>query len=86
MNNRNRIRSIVSWGVLLLVCVIAASLISTMVKKDTVKYSDIVGYFKDEQVTEFEIVGNKLTYKLVQEGETPEKEKSFVRSSVTSLD
>ncbi len=82
MNNRNRIRSIVSWGVLLLVCVIAASLISTMVKKDTVKYSDIVGYFKDEQVTEFEIVGNKLTYKLKTEGETPAEEKTFVLYSV----
>ena len=82
MNNSNRIRSIVSWAVLLLVCVIAASLISTMTKKDTVKYSDVVGYFKNEQVTEFEIVGNKLTYKLKTEGENPAEEKTFVLYSV----
>ncbi len=82
MNNSNRIRSIVSWAVLLLVCVIAASLISTMTKKDTPKYSDIVGYFKNEQVTEFEIVGNKLTYKLQPEGENPAEEKTFVLYSV----
>ena len=82
MNNSNRIRSIVSWAVLLLVCVIAASLISTLSKKDSVKYSDIVGYFKNEQVTEFEIVGNKLTYKLKSEGDAPAEEKTFLLYSV----
>ncbi len=81
-NNSNRIRSIVSWAVLLLVCIIAATLISTMTQKDTVKYSDVVGYFRNEQVTEFEIVGNKLTYKLKTEGETPAEEKTFVLYSV----
>ncbi len=78
MNNSNRIRSIVSWAVLLLVCIIAATLISSMTKGDSPKYSDIVGYFKNEQVTEFEIVGNKLTYKLKAEGDASPKEETFV--------
>lgn len=78
MSNHNRIRSFVSWGVLLVVCIISASFISSMTGKDDVKYSDIVNYFKTEQVTEFKIVGNKLTYKLKTEGDAPAKEETFV--------
>ncbi len=78
MNNSKRIRSIVAWVVLILVCVLAATLISSLSKGEDTKYSQIVGYFEKEQVTEFTIVGNKLTYKLKPEGDAPAKEETFV--------
>lgn len=83
MNNQHRIRGIVSWISLILVCVLAATLISSLIKKEEPKYSDILKLFKEEQVTEFTIVGNKLTYKLkVEEGKTAE-EKTFLLYSTT---
>ncbi len=78
MNNSNRIRNASSWIVLILVAIIAATLISNLTKEEPKKYSDIVEYFKTEQVTEFKIVGNKLTYKLKTEGEESAKEETFV--------
>ena len=67
MKNNNRIRPILTWGILILICVIATTLISSLSNPKKVTYSDIVGYFKQEQVTEFKIVGNELTYKLKPE-------------------
>ena len=62
MNNSNKIRTLVTWGVLILICVLTTGLISGLAAPEEVKYSEIVGYFKDEKVTEFTIVGNELTY------------------------
>ena len=50
MNNSNRIRNIVSAVVLLLVLIIATSLIANAIQNTSVKYSDVLKYFKDEQV------------------------------------
>ena len=87
MNNSNRIRNIVSALVLLLVLVIATSLIANAIQNTSVKYSDVLKYFKDEQVTEFNIVGNKLTYKLIPtEGETAAEETFMLFSTVRFLD
>ena len=87
MNNSNRIRNIVSALVLLLVLVIATSLIANAIQNTSVKYSDVLKYFKDEQVTEFNIVGNKLTYKLIpKEGETAAEETFMLFSTVRFLD
>ncbi|MBP3301005.1 MAG: ATP-dependent zinc metalloprotease FtsH [Clostridia bacterium] len=67
-----------TWGILILICVLATSLISGLSNPEKVTYSDIVNYFKQEQVTEFKIVGNELTYKLKPEGDLPAEEKTFV--------
>ena len=78
MRNNNRIRPFITWGILILICVLATSLISGLSNPEKVTYSDIVNYFKQEQVTEFKIVGNELTYKLKPEGDLPAEEKTFV--------
>ncbi len=78
MNRNNRIRSFISWAVLIVICIIAATLIANVTRNEKAKYSDIVNYFKTEQVTEFEIVGNKLTYKLKPAEGAEAKEESFV--------
>jgi len=78
LNNTSRIRNFVTWGVLLLVAILSATLISGLLGSEDAKYSDILEYFKTEQVTEFKIVGNKLTYKLKPEGDVPVTEETFV--------
>ena len=78
MNRNNRIRSFISWAVLIVICIIAATLIANVTRNEKAKYSDIVNYFKTEQVTEFEIVGNKLTYKLKPAEGTEAKEETFM--------
>ena len=83
MKNRNLIRSLVIWGILITMCTIAIVLITDLASPEKVKYSDIVGYFKNEQVTEFKIVGNELTYKLKPEGDAPAEEKTFVLYSTS---
>ncbi len=83
MNNSRRIRSIVTMSALILACILAATLISSLTKGEETKYSDIVGYFKNEQVTEFNITGNKLTYKLKPEGDATPKEETFALYSVS---
>ena len=77
-NNRNRTRGILSWIILLLTCVMSAVLISNLINKEAIKYSDVVESFRTEQVTEFKIVGNKLTYKLKAEEGAVAEEKTFV--------
>ncbi|MBQ4323396.1 MAG: hypothetical protein IJC19_05605, partial [Clostridia bacterium] len=83
MKNRNLIRSLIIWGILITMCTIAIVLITDLASPEKVKYSDIVGYFKNEQVTEFKIVGNELTYKLKPEGDAPAEEKTFVLYSTS---
>ncbi|MBQ1965905.1 MAG: ATP-dependent zinc metalloprotease FtsH, partial [Clostridia bacterium] len=62
-------------------------LISNLTKAEDAKYSDIVEYFKTEQVAEFKIVGNKLTYKLkAEEGETAKEETFVLYSTARFLD
>jgi len=78
LNNSNRIRTLVTWGILLLICVLSTWMITSLAGPKEVKYSEVIGYFKNEQVTEFKIVGNELTYKLKAEGDAPAEEKTFV--------
>lgn len=78
MKNRNRTRSIVTWIILFLICAVATAVVSGLTTKEETKYSAIVDYFKNKQVTEFTIVGNELTYKLKTEGDAVAEPKVFM--------
>ena len=83
LNNNDRIRSIISWVVLFALLIGVAVVISSLYKKESLKYSQIVALFRDQKVEEFYIEGNTLYYKLIPEEGKQAEEQEYSLFSVS---
>ncbi len=77
MKNKKNIGSFLYLAVLMVIIIAVFSAISSGSKPKSVTYAELVNLFKEEQVTEFEMVGAKVSCKL--------KDNSIVTHTIVSF-
>lgn len=77
-------RNLISYAVILILAGLFVSLLFSGQKKETLRYSDIIGYFRDGQVKSFEI--DTRTLKLTMENPDTEKVDKTLEYRLYSVD